>query len=169
MIPLFLHNPLALRGYTCLVPTLSAFFIPDLEHKLKPTEANHVIIENTKIIGESIKAGFITALKNAIPIGVGNDASVPRVTHYDLYKELLYMQKFSNLTNQALIHMATAGNAQILDVAQITGSLEVGKSADFMVLDHNPLEDLHHLYKPRHVVARGNFIKKPKFKVYKKV
>lgn len=169
MIALFLNNPNALRGYTALVPTLSAFFIPDLEHKLKPTEENHIIIENTKLIGESTKEGFLTAVHNGIPIGVGNDASVPRVTHYDLYKELLYMQEFAGLTNQELIHMATVDTAKILGIEDITGTLEAGKSADFIVLDKNPLEDLHNLYKPRHVVARGHCIMKPRFKVFRDV
>lgn len=169
LIPLFKNNTKALRGYTSLVPTLSAFFIPDLEHKLKPTEENHIIIENTKLIGEQVKKGFLTALANQIAIGVGNDASIPRVTHYDLYKELLYMQSFSQLSNVELIHMATVDTAKIIGLDSIVGSLDQGKSADFIVLRDNPLQDLNNLYKPRHVVIRGHMILKPKFKTFKDV
>lgn len=167
LIGLFKNNPNSLRGYTSLIPTLSAFFIPDLEHKLKPTEENHIIIENTKLIGAGAKSGFLTAVEHDILVGIGNDASVPRVTHYDLYKELKYMKAFANLSNEKLIEMATRDTAKILNIDHITGTLETDKSADFMVLKANPYEDLDHLYKPVHVVSQGHFIKKPKFKVFK--
>lgn len=169
LIELFKHNPNSLRGYTALIPTLSAFFIPDLDKKLKNTEENHIIIENTRIIGDGVKTGLITAYNNDIVIGVGSDASVPRVTHYDLYKELGYIKEFLGLSNAELIQMATLDNARILGISSVTGSLEVGKVADFMVLEKNPLEKIKHLYKPNKVIARGMLIDKPKFKVFKHV
>jgi hypothetical protein len=46
----------------------------------------------------------------------------------------------------------------LLGIEEITDTLEVGKSADFLVLDDNPLDDLMMLENQRHVVMRGNLI-----------
>jgi tetratricopeptide (TPR) repeat protein len=35
------------------------------------------------------------------------------------------------------------------------GTVEVGKRADLIILDHNPLEDLSHLLGPRGIIVRG--------------
>ncbi len=49
------------------------------------------------------------------------------------------------------------------EAAEGTGTLEVGKSADFIVMDENPLDDLMALENLRHVVMRGNLIEKPTY------
>lgn len=169
LVPLFKNNPKALRGYTALVPTLSTFFIPDFEHKLKPTPANKMIIENTRLVGEGCASGLRTAIENGIHLGIGNDSGIPRVTHYNLYQELQNFQKHGGLSAKEIIHIATVGTSELIGTEKVTGSLDKGKSADFIVLDANPLEDLSHLYKPKHVVARGQMIWNPRFKVFKNI
>jgi hypothetical protein len=46
----------------------------------------------------------------------------------------------------------------LLGIEEITDTFEVGKSADFLVLDENPLDDLMMLANQRHVVMRSNLI-----------
>jgi len=55
-------------------------------------------------------------------------------------------------------------NTKILGLKKETGSIEADKSADFMVADGNPLENLSALARPVMVCARGNLIEKPKIK-----
>jgi imidazolonepropionase-like amidohydrolase len=72
--------------------------------------------------------------------------------------------QFGGISNQHAIHLATLNNAKILGLKKETGSIEAGKSADFMVVDGNPLKNLAVLAKPVMVCARGNLIEKPKIK-----
>ena len=83
-----------------------------------------------------------------------------------MWRELMYFKKYLGVSNEFAIHTATLVNAQIAGIDDITGSIEVGKSADFMVVNGNPLEDLETLRNPQMVVLRGNVIKHPKVKKF---
>ena len=108
-----------------------------------------------------------TAIAADIPVGMGTDASVPFVPHYEFWRELVYYQHFAGVSSKRAINIATEQNAILLGVDQVTGTLQVGKSADFIVLDQNPLADLMALEDPRHVVIRGHLIEKPTYKKVK--
>lgn len=54
-------------------------------------------------------------------------------------------------------------NAQILGIDDVTGSVEVGKEADLIVVIENPLEDLKSLRNVSVVMARGQLIENPTF------
>jgi imidazolonepropionase-like amidohydrolase len=96
-----------------------------------------------------------------ITVGMGTDAAIPFVPHYEFWRELVYYQHFAEISNKRSIHIATELNAILLDIDEISGTVEVGKFSDFIVLDTNPLDDLMVLKNPRHVVIRGNLIENP--------
>lgn len=104
-------------------------------------------------------------LANDIPVGLGTDTACPFVTHYDMWRELRYFQKYLDVSNEFAIHTATEVNARIAGIDNETGTIEIGKSADFMVVDNNPLENLEALRNPQMVVLRGNVIKIRKSKI----
>ena len=83
-----------------------------------------------------------TALANGIPVGLGNDVGCPYVTQYDFWRELCYFHKYCGVSNQFALHTATLRNARLAGVGDVTGSIEAGKSADFIVTRRNPLDDL---------------------------
>ena len=76
------------------------------------------------------------------------------------------MQQLRNLPALDVIDYATKGTAEILGIGDITGTLQVGKSADFIVLAKNPLDDLHNIKRPEQVVAMGKHYPNPHFKEY---
>lgn len=47
-------------------------------------------------------------------------------------------------------------NAKIAEIDDETGSVDIGKSADFMVVKNNPLENANALKNATHVFFRGN-------------
>ena len=116
---------------------------------------------NGKIVFDGVIESAKTALANDIPVGLGNDVGCPYITQYDFWRELCYFHKYCGVSNRFALHTATLRNAQLAGVGDQTGSLAPGKSADFIVMRRNPLEDLTALRQLEMVVCRGRVIKKP--------
>ena len=116
---------------------------------------------NGKIVFDGAIESAKTALANDIPVGLGNDVGCPYITQYDFWRELCYFHKYCGVSNRFALHTATLRNAQLAGVGDQTGSLAPGKSADFIVMRRNPLEDLTALRQLEMVVCRGRVIKKP--------
>jgi len=96
-----------------------------------------------KITGALHRAG--------VPIVAGTDVGVPG---YTLYRELeLYVK--AGLTPLEAIQAATITPARVMKLDQETGSIEVGKRADLIVLDANPLANISNIRTVRSVVTQG--------------
>ncbi|MHA1379390.1 MAG: amidohydrolase family protein [Candidatus Helarchaeota archaeon] len=166
LIPLYKNNPKSLRGYTVHVPTLCAGMgIATLSPKI--TKITPVKYENAQLILKGEILGLKNAYKSGIKLGVGTDASVPYSTHYEVWKELKHFIHYTGMSAQEAIYFATKGNAENIGIDDITGSVEVGKSADLQIVHGNPLEDITVLGKVKKVVIRGYLINKPKIKKFR--
>jgi len=67
----------------------------------------------------------------------------------------LWALAMGGLTNLEALREATLNGAEKIGLERDLGSLEPGKLADFVVLDANPLEDIHNSQKIRYVVKNG--------------
>lgn len=145
------------------VATLS----PALPYALFDPEVSHVS-ETERFNGEVVFRGIVDCAKqclaNDIPVGLGTDTGCPYVTHYDMWRELQYFHKCCGVPNSFALYTATKRNAEIAGIGDVTGSIEAGKCADFIVCAKNPLDDLTALRYLSMVVARGNVIRDPKVK-----
>jgi imidazolonepropionase-like amidohydrolase len=113
---------------------------------IKPNEAAKEQARFQKslaIIGALHRAG--------VRIVAGTDQGVPG---YSLYRELeLYMR--AGFSPMEALQSATLVPSQVMKAAAESGTVAVGKRADFDILDANPLEDIHNLRTVRSVVANG--------------
>ncbi len=102
-----------------------------------------IVQEELAIIGALHRAG--------VRIVAGTDQTVPG---YSLYREIeLYNE--AGFTPMEALQAATIVPAQVMNVDRESGSIEVGKRADFDILAANPLEDIHNIRSVRSVVANG--------------
>jgi imidazolonepropionase-like amidohydrolase len=97
------------------------------------------------------KMALPIALKNllklyhaGILIALGTDAGASpiRAQGFAEHMEMALMAR-SGLTPLEVIRIATLNGAQLLGIDADQGSLEKGKKADFIVLDKDPLTDIH--------------------------
>lgn len=124
---------------------------------------------NGNVVFEGIIECAKQALENNISIVLGNDVGCPWITQYDFWRELYYFHKYVGVSNQFALYTATLNSAKMARIDDITGSLEKGKSADMIVTQDNPLEDLRALRHIDMVVTRGRMINHPQVKVKKNV
>lgn len=88
-------------------------------------------------------AGLVKAAAAGVPIGFGTDAGSPAVGHEVVAPELKFMVQIGVCAdNYAALRSATVVAAHINKVQAKLGTLEVGKDADLIVIDGNPLADL---------------------------
>ncbi len=166
LVPLFKNNPKSLRGFTTLTSTTSAGMGMAVLSK-EETKITDVKKENAVLIEVGMINGLQKAYKEGIILTVGTDAAVPYATHYNVWKELKNFLKYTDMTAQEALHFATKGNAENIGIGDITGSIEVGKSADIQVVPGNPLENIDYLGQVSMVVIKGYLIKNPKVKKVK--
>ena len=128
------------------------------------TNATEVEQFNGNVVFEGIIACAKAALANDIPVVLGNDVGCPWITQYDFWRELYYFHKYVGVSNRFALYTATCRSAQMAGIGDKTGTIEKGKTADLIVTENNPLEDLRALRRVEMVVAGGTLIRNPKVK-----
>lgn len=133
---------LAIERGTYLVPTLSAIhgIVSEGESGGIPTW----IVDKARTEVERSTAMFRAAVEAGVNIAAGTDAGTPFNPHNGLVDELIQMVEIG-LTPARTLLSATRDGAVNAGLASLTGTLEVGKAADIIVLDGNPLEDIRAL------------------------
>lgn len=144
---------------------------PALPYALFDRSVSHATAEqqeNGKIVFDGIVALARECLREGIPVGLGTDTGCPFITHYDMWRELCYFVKYCGVTPAFALYSATLLNATLAGIGERTGSVTVGKDADLIVCEENPLSDLTVLRKLSLVVRAGKMYR-PHIKKMKQV
>jgi imidazolonepropionase-like amidohydrolase len=103
--------------------------------------------ESMKIVGKMHSAG--------VPILAGTDAMNPQCfPGFSLHDELAFLVD-AGLTPLAALQTATRNAAQFMGQLDLRGTIETGKIADLVLLDKDPLADIHNTRAIQAVVLGG--------------
>jgi len=104
------------------------------------------------------KKNLKTLSDAGVKIAFGTDSGIPtRFPGYFEHRELQLMVE-AGLSPMKAIVAATGTNAEILGGASQFGTLQAGRRADFLVLDANPLDDIHNTEKLSAVWQAGKTV-----------
>jgi imidazolonepropionase-like amidohydrolase len=103
-----------------------------------------------KLVGDMHRAG--------VQFLAGTDTSLnnPVIPGAGLHRELALLVE-SGLTPREALETATLNPARYFGALDQMGTIEAGKTADLVLLDANPLADVHNTEKIRAVFLRGRY------------
>lgn len=136
---------------TFYVPTITAGKFVGEQAKV-PGYYHPLVVPKALEIGPQIQETFRKAYKRGVKIAFGTDAGV--FPHGENGKEFTYMVEAGMPAIEA-IKSATIVNAGILGLADKIGTLEVGKFADIVATDENPLTNIKTMEKVSFVMKEG--------------
>jgi len=145
---------LMIKNGTYYVPTISAGefvaekskidnYFPEI---VRPKAAN---------VGPQISSTFAKAYKRGVKIAFGTDAGVQ--PHGTNLKEFIYMVN-SGMPNIEAIKSATIETAKLLKIDSELGSISVGKLADLVAVNGDPLNDIANIQNISFVIKDGKRI-----------
>ncbi len=125
---------------------------PQLREALDSPPAPPARAELTKARWAALMATLRALHQAGIPIIAGTDQAIPG---YSLHREIeLYVE--AGFTPMEALQSATIQAAKALGVEKESGSIEPGKRADVLLLDADPLADIHNTRKVWRTVAAGS-------------
>jgi imidazolonepropionase-like amidohydrolase len=130
---------LAVDQGTFLVPTILA-----VDGILRNGQAAGIprwVVDKAEREAAKQRESFAAAVSSGMRIAAGTDAGTPFNSHGDLALELALMVQHGLTPMQALV-AATRGAAENLGLVHEIGTLEVGKVADLVLVDGDPVADI---------------------------
>jgi hypothetical protein len=111
-----------------------------------------IVRRSLEVVGRMNAAG--------VAIMAGTDAAAPNVfPGFSLHEDLFFLVR-AGLTPMQAMQAATLKPAEFLGRSEEQGSIGVGKRADLVLLDANPLEDIRNTQKIRAVVLNGKLLER---------
>ncbi len=123
-----------------LMADTNTFFVPTLMvYEFHSTVSPPFMRERALELADAHKLSIEMALSMGVKVVAGTDAG--GFVHGDNARELeLLVEK--GLTNMQAIQAATGWAAECIDLGSDVGTLEVGKYADLLILDGDPLHEI---------------------------
>ena len=104
-----------------------------------PTDKDELRVVQRRRLSENLLAAKAAGIR----IGLGSDSFCTGLTPYgEQSLNEVHCLVEAGMTEMEALVAATKSGAEILKIEDVTGTLEVGKSADFLVLTRDPLEDI---------------------------
>jgi imidazolonepropionase-like amidohydrolase len=135
-----------------LVPTLVVTDVNRTLSGLTPLQR-----ERQDLIERTHRRSTEMAIRFGVPLATGTDTGEVGVTSDMVWREIVLLHDHG-ASPMAAIKAATSSAARLLGVADDTGSIEVGKVADLVLVEGDPLADLSTLSKPLAVWRGGRSV-----------
>jgi imidazolonepropionase-like amidohydrolase len=124
-------------------------------------------INSTALLGretDEMRLGRYAKIRQAyeagVTIGVGTDSGTSTNPHHSaIWREMALLQDKVGMSPSDVIQAATKTNAEIIGLIDEIGTIEVGKLADIIVVDGNPLRDVAELRTIKHVLKGGVLVR----------
>lgn len=144
------------RSNTGYVSTIISTVVQTTDEAVADGIAPYVTEKATEALQAQLET-FKEAQQRDIPILIGTDAGTPRNPHGSGAREFTQFVEHGFDPADAL-RAGTSLPAEVLDIDDQIGTIEVGSTADLVVLPGNPLEDISVTEQPEAVIREGTLV-----------
>jgi imidazolonepropionase-like amidohydrolase len=117
------------------------------------------IVDATARMNEATMDSLERAYKAGVKFAMGTDSGFATVPYGEFHaRELEVLMNYTGMTALEAIQAGTKHGANAMNLPDEVGMIEVGRLADIIVVDGDPLKDIRVLYQPgkmAHVVLNG--------------
>ncbi len=138
------------KGGACLVPTLSAAAVSI--DRMRKAGAPADRLQHIEAVYAAMSSATLRAYKAGIPIAFGSDSWVG--PHGENAGEFALMIG-AGISRSDAIRAATTVAARCLGISDQAGTVAIGRSADLVAVDKNPMIDIDTLRAPIMVIKGG--------------
>ena len=144
---------MAVETDTYFVPTLSAvhFIVKNGVAGGIPKEA----VLKAESVFDTHMSGFKKSYDAGVKLAMGTDIGTPFNIHGVSSAFELELMVGAGMSPKDAIITSTSRAAELLGIDKNYGSIEIGKNADFLILDENPIENISTVQKLYKVVKNG--------------
>ena len=146
---------LLLERKAYLVPTLRA--VGQIVRNAEGGQMEEYVTRKARSVYTRHLASFRLAVENGVCIAAGTDAGTPFNHHGGLPYELVDMVEHGFSPQQSIM-AGTSIAADLLNLADQIGTVAVGKLADLILVDGNPLDRIDDVLKLRTVIQAGRVV-----------
>jgi hypothetical protein len=122
------------------------------------------LIKENQFLKNITRALNDSGVKLLVGSDAGTNHTIPGIATHN---EMLLLKE-SGLSDYEVLKAATINAAETLGVESQYGSIEIGKVADLVLTEENPLSDISYLRKPVAVVKKGQWLSASKLEGLKK-
>ena len=146
-------NPVQLSSLFDLKHLPEQSLITNLKKNIRGRKAHKATTDSISLVNlkKMMDAG--------IRIAAGTDAGNIGTLHATSYMNELNAMKKSGISNWQILQTATINPTYILGKEKELGSIAIGKKADLVLLNANPVDDLQNLEQVSMVINKGHIIK----------
>ena len=127
---------------------IQRFMQPDM---LARYARHRIMIDNDEYYFDDVAAAVKDILRAGGKVAMGAHGNHPGLgSHWELWSFVM-----GGMTPHEALRAGTLTGIEMLGLTQDLGTLEVGKIADLIVLDENPLNDIHNTLKIHQVMKNG--------------
>lgn len=133
------------------IPTLAAMY----QNPARTSAEMMFLVKKLEDMRKDVFPRIAVMYQQGIIMGFGTDSTV-EMDQYDMGIEFLYRKEFCGMKDIDILIQATKNNARILGIDDITGSIRAGLSADLILVEGKPEEDISAMFKkPEAVLCKG--------------
>jgi imidazolonepropionase-like amidohydrolase len=143
------------KNSTWFVPTLVAYY-----RGVVQTQPDSEMTEAAKALHRRLIAVVGAMHRGGVDVLVGSDCAWEEFgiqPGVDTHTEIAFLVE-AGLTPMAALRAATALPAEFLGLSETLGTIEIGKAADLLLLQRNPMEDIENIRSIHAVIVGGKLV-----------